>query len=348
MKPLSVDYFILSETKIDESFLTAQINVEGYEIRARLDRDKYDEGLIEFVRRGLICKRLRDHQPKHNESLYSELTLPTKSRYDLVSTGHQSQVIFQCFLKNRQYLSLSKAILKYENLLNMGDFNIEMKSENLGYDKINLTNLIKSETCFTKNHESLINTPWSFQNTHLSETALSNCHKLITAFLKTNFSRLRPKVLSYRNYKNFDESKFLNDLSKIIITFDNKNPNQDYNVLKNRFLEVVNVHASLKTKIVRGNDSPFVDKQFQKTIYTRTRFKNKIHKNPSKENKMAYKRQINFRVSLKRKRMKNSFKKLTEKGLTANKSFWKFMKPFLTNQGLIKNNDIPIHLFTYS
>ena len=40
----------------------------------------------------------------------------------------------------------------------MGDFNIDMKSKNLGYDKLddefcdlfNLTNLIKSETCFTK------------------------------------------------------------------------------------------------------------------------------------------------------------------------------------------------------
>ena len=30
MKTLSFDYLILSETKIDESFSTAQINVEGY------------------------------------------------------------------------------------------------------------------------------------------------------------------------------------------------------------------------------------------------------------------------------------------------------------------------------
>ena len=62
------------------------------------------------------------------------------------------------------------------------------------------------------------------------------------------WSRLGPKVISYRNYKNFDESKFLNDLNKNYITFDNENPNQNYNVLSNRFLEVVNVHAPLKTK----------------------------------------------------------------------------------------------------
>ena len=208
--------------------------------------------------------------------------------------------------------SPSKAIRKYENLLIMGDFNIDMKSKSLGYDKLdefcdlfNLTNLIKSKTCFTKNHKSLIdlflaNAPLSFQNTHISETVLSDYHKLITIFFKTNFSRLRPKVLRYRNYKNFDESKFLNDLNKTIITFDNENPNQNYNVLNNRFLKVVNVHAPLKAKIVRVNDAPIVDKQLRKAIYNQTRLKNKIHKKPSKENKMAYKKQRNFCVSLRR------------------------------------------------
>ena len=57
----------------------------------------------------------------------------------------------------------------------------------------------------------LTNTSLSFQKTHVSETGLPNYHKLITAFFKTNFFHLRLKVLSYRNYKNFDGSKFLND-----------------------------------------------------------------------------------------------------------------------------------------
>ena len=57
---------------------------------------------------------------------------------------------------------------------------------------------------------------------------------------------------------------------------------------------------------------------------------------------MAYKKQRNFCVSLRRKCMKNYLKKLTEKGLTTNKSFWKFMKPFLTNKGFTGNNDITL------
>ena len=41
MKTLSLDYLILSKNEIDESFPTSQFNIEGYEIRARRDRDKF-------------------------------------------------------------------------------------------------------------------------------------------------------------------------------------------------------------------------------------------------------------------------------------------------------------------
>ena len=76
---------------------------------------------------------------------------------------------------------------------------------------------------------------------------------------------------------------------RTIITFDNGNPSQNYSVLSSRFLKVVNVHAPLKTNIVIGSDALFVDKQLRKAIYTRTKLKNKINKNPSKESKMHIK-----------------------------------------------------------
>ena len=72
----------------------------------------------------------------------------------------------------------------------MGDFNIDFKNNGAEFDKLSemcdsfiLKNLIKSETCYTKNHKSLIdlfftNKPLSFQETHVTETGLSDYHKL--------------------------------------------------------------------------------------------------------------------------------------------------------------------------
>ena len=36
---LQLDYFVLSETKISDSFPSAKFDMSGYEIRARSDRD---------------------------------------------------------------------------------------------------------------------------------------------------------------------------------------------------------------------------------------------------------------------------------------------------------------------
>ena len=149
MKTLSLDYLILSETKIDESFPTSQFNVEAYEIRARHDRDKFGGGLIEFVRRDLICKRSRDYEPKYSECLCSELTF-TNKKWICFSPPESSNL--STFFEELT-TSLSKAVLKHENLLIMDNFNLDMKSKSLEYDKLdefcdlfNLTNLIKSET----------------------------------------------------------------------------------------------------------------------------------------------------------------------------------------------------------
>ena len=62
-----------------------------------------------------------------------------------------------------------------------------------------LTNLIKSETCFTKLHKPLIDLfltekPLSFQKTHVARTSLSNCHKLIFTLLNSYFQKQPPKV----------------------------------------------------------------------------------------------------------------------------------------------------------
>ena len=37
--------------------------------------------------------------------------------------------------------------------------------------------------------------------------------------------------------------------------------------------------------------------------------------------------------------MKSFLSNVTKKGITANKKFWTFIKPFLTNKGSLENND---------
>ena len=72
---MSLDYLVISETKLDESFPSAQFNISNYEIRNRRDRDKNGGGLIEFVRKGFITKRLKDYETQFCETICSEFTV---------------------------------------------------------------------------------------------------------------------------------------------------------------------------------------------------------------------------------------------------------------------------------
>ena len=85
-------------------------------------------------------------------------------------------------------------------------------------------------------------------------------------------------------------------------------------------MEAIDKHVPLKKKLVRGNQAPFTNRDFQKVIYTRTRLKNKYWRDPSRENELAYKKQRNLCVSIRRKSTTNYLNKFTDKGLETNKS----------------------------
>ena len=123
--------------------------------------------------------------------------------------------------------SRTKVTPNYENIV-MGDFHIDIKckgvdSNNLSEfcDLFYLAKIVKPDTYFTKIHTSLIdliltNKLSSFDKTLVSETGLSDYHKMMTTFFKLHFSRLRPELITYRNYKKSHEEKFSNDLKRPI------------------------------------------------------------------------------------------------------------------------------------
>ena len=79
-------------------------------------------------------------------------------------------------------------------------------------------------------------------------------------------SRLKPKIIFFRNYKNLDETKFLADLKNINFSFTSANPNENYLFLTNSFSKIVEKHVPLKQKTLGGNHAPFVSKELRKAI----------------------------------------------------------------------------------
>ena len=63
----------------------------------------------------------------------------------------------------------------------------------------------------------LTNKAKSFQSTSVMETGLSNFHRMTISILKKHFRKLPPKVIGCRDFKNFENEKFMNSLQSAII-----------------------------------------------------------------------------------------------------------------------------------
>ena len=174
---------------------------------------------------------------------------------------------------------------------------------------------MKEPTCY-KNPENpscidlfLTNCPRGFHSTCLYETGLSDFHKLVVTILRTSFEPLPPKIIKYRNYKNFDEDKFrilfkkrLNDFNTDDITVD---------IFKMTFLNVLlNKFAPSQKKYLRANHSRFINKELNKAIIQRSRLHNEYPKDKTRAARIAYKKQRNACVSILRKSEKCYYENL--------------------------------------
>ena len=126
-----------------------------------------------------------------------------------------------------------------------------------------LHSLIKQPTCY-KNPENpscidliLTNKPSFFQSTCVIETGLSD--KMTVSVLKSYFRKLPPKIVTYRDFKRFENERFIDSLRVTL-------KNQDVNYTKNPklFFELcrseLEHHAPRKKKYIRGNNKPFMTK----------------------------------------------------------------------------------------
>ena len=124
------------------------------------------------------------------------------------------------------------------------------------------------------------------------ELGISDFHKMSLTILKSHICRLKPQTISYRSYKHFNQESFLKDLDKKMIsnffTVYKKLETSDalYNLLVEITSKTLDAHAPLKSKVIRGNQANFMNKELRKAIMTRSRLKTRYNKTPTPENRL--------------------------------------------------------------
>ena len=85
-----------------------------------------------------------------------------------------------------------------------------------------------------------------------------------------------------------------------------------------------------------------MNKYLSKIIMQKSKVRNKYLKWPSRENFLTYKKVKNKCNSLVRKSKKEYFQNLSNANSSHGKSFWNAVKPFVSNKGVISNENIII------
>ena len=119
----------------------------------------------------------------------------------------------------------------------------------------------------------ITNSPKSFQNTTTLDTGLSDYHKMVITVLKASFQKTKPKEFYYRDYRNLNREDFKIELQNKL----NTNV-ASYELFEKLFLEVLDKHAPFKSKIIRGNQVPYMTKALRKAIMKRPKLETKYRK----------------------------------------------------------------------
>ena len=259
--------------------------------------------------------------------------------------GYRPESINRDMFFEELNMSISKAFNNYQNILFIGDLNVDLGIPNHDKkhfledlcDTFALNNMVKSKTCFMSTVGSsidlmLTNKPKSFYKTSAIETGLSDHHKMIVTFFRSHFNfKLNPKNITYRDTKNLNLQNFKYDIENIPLDELHRFPDS-FTGYVTLFTSVLDRHAPIKKKIIRGNNKPFMNLELSKAIKTKSRIRNKYNKWRSRENYLewqAIKRHCKY---LTFKAEKEYFEKLMSTDIITNKEFFKHFKPALSEK----------------
>ena len=264
----NIDIFTIAETKLDSSFPDSQFLIPGMRKPFRLDVTSRKGGLLVFVNNDIPSKYLRNfHLPRDIQAISIGINLKQRKLL-VVSIYRPPDQNLDYFLSSITSL-LDHYLTIYEDFVIMGDFNVNESNPVMEtfLNQHNCKNIIKNKTCYKSLEGSCIDLiitsrPSLHRFSQFFETGMRDHHSMIYTMLKSTYTRLEPKILTNRSYKDFYEecsSKTCNMDLVIMVTIVTSGKEDDkrlYKIQRNKVTKLNNKlkKTYFKQKIPKGNN----------------------------------------------------------------------------------------------
>ena len=285
MQSQTLDILALSETRLDNTFTDSAVSIEGYTLLRR-DRCRSGGGVAMFIRNVIEHKTRSDLSDPDLEFLCIEIQKPKAKPFLLSNWYRPPNSPTELFDKFEVLLGKIEAENIESNIL--GDINCDMMAVTPTNETRHLielcesyqyAQLIKEPTRITSSSKSLIdlfltNEPGKFVTSGVSHIGCSD-HSLIYVSRKLTSTRSLPRIFESRQYKNYMPADFMNDMAlvpwDIIEQIDN--PIRAWEVWKQSFLAVANLHAPVKKRRVRNSKAPWLTPEIKRLMWERDKIK---------------------------------------------------------------------------
>lgn len=348
-----IDVLFVQETKLNNSFPCGQFSINQF-ITYRQDVTCNCGGIMAIVRADIPQRRRLDLESGNNastgriEMMVLELTIK-REKWLLCSLYKQPKVSdsnFKDILEN----VITKLGQDGRNFLIIGDFNVNTLKQNCLkqlFDLNGVKNVVNVPTCFKSDQPTCIdlavtNVHKRLQNVVALDVGLSDFHHMICLATKCYVPQRKKQCITYRSYKHFDQSKYLDDLSvapfHVCEIFDNLDDAYWYSTTL--LHGIIDEHAPVKYRIVKCNQIPYMNSSLRKAMNVRDALRRKYHKFKTTENWSRYRTQRNHVTTLRRQSLMKYMKsKCTSLKPDANSvDFWRVIKPLISDNVKISND----------
>ena len=319
----------VSESKLGDDIPDSFINIENFQC-IRKDKKQGSGGLIVYVRSDVSFSRRKDLEHELFESIWIEI-FPKNSKSFLI--GHFYRNPVSTISWNDTFDEQVETVFgEDKEIFLLGDFNRDLlnpqiKNQWLDYiNSLGLTQHIKEPTRVVPNASATLldhiysNFSENVQYFDVPKIGLSDHYPVFfTRKVNCHTHKASHHTIKYRSFKNFDISKFNEDLRSVpwdvIKVFDTVDDALD--TWYSLFSDVIDKHVPLKQHRVKKIKQPeWLTSEIIDSIKTRDHYK-------AIGDTDQYKKWRNDVVNLIRKAKKNNYEKLIEEGANQPTTIWK-------------------------
>ena len=303
-----IDIIGLSETRLDETVRDSDVNINGYNIY-RNDRNTNGGGVAIYVKESLSEPTVKIKSDKL-ELVALEFT-PNHAKPFLVMCWYRPPTsgVDDASFENLRDI-LRKVDKEEKEMILIGDTNCDFKNNQNAnakklktiYSEFQFTQLINKYTrvAITTNEQNEQKTTKTLID-HFSTTSPRYIlradvlrigmvdHYMVYAIRKINAWRLKkkkPKIIESRSLSRYNKELFRNDLRQIdwstILDPLSENPYEMASAFQEIFELILDMHAPLKKRRVRGEFAPWLNQSIRNLMRERDLAKRAAEKSPEK------------------------------------------------------------------